>query len=69
MVSVIVYPCRFCAALSMDLYRLGVVVIFLLNVWGVLHWIDRIWSSKDCVCDPSVHLDASSLNCVQSAFV
>ena len=30
----------------------------------VLCWIDRLWSSKECVCctcDPSVHLDAPSI--------
>ena len=30
----------------------------------VLCWIDRVWSSKECVCcacDPSVHLDVPSI--------
>ena len=49
---------------------LGVVVILLLNVMEVLSvgevlcWIDRVWSSKECVwcaCDPSVHLDVPSI--------
>ena len=33
----------------------------------VLCWIDRVWSSKECVrcvCDPSVHLSVSSMNFV-----
>ena len=30
----------------------------------VLCWVDRVWSSKECVCcscDPSVHLDVPSI--------
>ena len=46
---------------------LGVVAILLLNVMEVftvevLCWINRVWSSKECVCcacDPSVHLHLS----------
>ena len=33
----------------------------------VLCSIDRVWSSKECVCcacDPSVHLDVPSIGCV-----
>ena len=33
----------------------------------VLCWIDRVWSSKECVCcacDPSVHLDVPSIGFV-----
>ena len=36
-------------------------------VWvEVLCWIDRVWSSKECVfaCDPSVYLDAPSIGYV-----
>ena len=29
--------------------------------WGVLCWIACLWSSKECACDPSVHLDAPSI--------
>ena len=49
---------------------LGVVIILLLNVmdaFNVLCWIDRVWSSKECVCcacDPSIHLDVSSIGFV-----
>ena len=48
---------------------LGVVVIFV-ECYGsvkVLCWIDRAWSSKECVCyasDPSVDLDDSSIGFV-----
>ena len=44
---------------------LGVFIIFLFNVievlsvGGVLCWIYRVWSSRECgccACDPSVHL-------------
>ena len=31
------------------------------SVGSVLWWIDRIWSSKECACDPSVHLSVSSI--------
>ena len=35
------------------------------RVWlEVLRWIDRVWSSKECVCcvcDPSVHLSVPSI--------
>ena len=30
----------------------------------VLCWIDRVWSSKECACDPSVHLSVPSIGCV-----
>ena len=66
MVSVMLYPCMFCVALSMDLFVLcvvcltkqfaiclGVFVILLLNVMKlleVLNWIYHLWSSIDCVC-------------------
>ena len=33
----------------------------------VLCWIDRLWTSKDCVwraCDPNVHLDVPSIGFV-----
>ena len=33
----------------------------------VFCWIDRVWSSKECVCcgcDPSVHLDVPSIDSV-----
>ena len=33
----------------------------------VLCWIDRLWSSKECVCcvcDPSVHLSVPSIGFV-----
>ena len=52
---------------------LGVVVILLLNVmccllwFEMLYWIDRVWSSKECVgcaCDPSVRLDVPSIHFV-----
>ena len=55
-----------------------VVVILLLNVWKslvwvkVLCWIDRVWSSKECVCcacDPSVHLSVSSIGFVYVLYV
>ena len=34
---------------------------------GVLCWIDRVWSSKECACcacDPSVHLSVHSIGFV-----
>ena len=41
----------------------GVVAVLLLNVMevfsvceAVLCWIDRVWSSKECACDPSLYL-------------
>ena len=46
---------------------LGVVAILLLNVmevFCVLCWIDRVWSSKECACcacGPSERLDAPSI--------
>ena len=77
--SIMLHPCIFCVALSMDLFVLCVcelfgetirnmlwcVVILLLNFMDVL--IDRVWSSKECVCcacDPSVHLDVPSIGFV-----
>ena len=30
----------------------------------VLCWIDRVWSSKECACDPSVHLSVTSIGFV-----
>ena len=58
---------------------LGVVAVLLLNVMDVfsvgggdvLCWIDRVWSSTECVCcpcDPSVHLSVSYI-CFVCVFV
>ena len=47
--------------------EMGVVVILLLSVGELLCWIDRVWSSKECVCcacDLSVHLDDPSIGFV-----
>ena len=27
-------------------------------------WINRVWSSKECACDPSVHLSVLSIGFV-----
>ena len=49
---------------------LSVVVIFCWMLWKylvwleVLCWIDRVWSSKECAFDPSVHLGVSSIGLV-----
>ena len=44
----------------MDLFVLCVacltVFVKCLGLVDVLCWIDRVWSSKDCACDSSVHL-------------
>ena len=43
-------------------------VLWMCLVWmEVLCWIDRVWSSKECVCcacDPSVHLSVPSIGFV-----
>ena len=61
MVSVMVYPCMFCVAFSMDLFVLCVACDGSYCVWlDVLYWIDHVWSSIECVCcacDPSEHLE------------
>ena len=61
MVSVMVYPCMVCFALSMDLFVLCVACLTVFGcgcfrmlwswlVWlEVLCWIDHVWSSKECV--------------------
>ena len=46
---------------------LVVVVILLLKCLvcvDVLCWIDRVWSSTECACDPSVHLSVPSIGFV-----
>ena len=30
----------------------------------VVFWIDRVWSSKECACDPSVYLCVPSVGFV-----
>ena len=77
--SVMLYPCMFCVALSMDLFvdticnMFGCGCYFVIECYGVLVWLevhcwlDHVWSSKECVfcaCDPSVHLDAPSISFV-----
>ena len=81
--SVMFYPSIFCVSLLMDLFVLCVTCLtvfgncvvkqfaicccFVVEVMEVLCWIDRVWSSKQCVCcacDPSVHLDVLSIGFV-----
>ena len=59
MVSVMLYPCMFCVALSMDLFVLCVTCLCI------------VWSSIECVCcgcGPSERLDAPSI-CFVCVFV
>ena len=52
MVSVLLYPCIFCIALSIDLFAMCVACAAVL-VYGI--------PNNVCVeCDPSVHLDVPS---------
>ena len=46
---------------------LFVVAILLLNVMDVFVWVEvlyRVWSSKECACDPCVHLSVPSIGFV-----
>ena len=55
MVSVMLYPCKLCVAMSMDLFVLCVACLTLDS---------HIWSSIECVCcacGPSERLDAPSI--------
>ena len=52
-------------------YAMCVCVSFGACVYRSLGWIDRVWSSKECVCcacDPCVHLDTPSI-CFVCVFV
>ena len=78
-VALLVYLCVLCVAcltvfvnclVKQFAMCLGVVAILLLNVMdvfgvgGVLCWIDRVWSSKECTCcacDPNVHITVPSI--------
>ena len=74
--SVMLYPCMFCVALSMDLFVLcvayltvfvnclGVFVILFVELELLSVFGGAVWSSKECVCcacGPSERLNAPSI--------
>ena len=82
MVSVMLYPCMFCVALSMDLYVLciaclTVFVMLLLNVMELSSVVGGALLDRPCMvfhimcvcaCGPSERLDAPSI-CFVCVFV
>ena len=68
--SAMLYPCVIFVALLMELFGCG--CYFVVECYGsvyavcvkVLCWTDLVCSSRECACDPSVHLSVSSIGFV-----